>query len=105
MNTLCMLLIDAGGDKPHPYTERAWETVGVRFILTRVLLRQSSTASLHGIAMFLDYNFGQFALQGYTIQQVVTKVVTYAGKFFFDLIFVHVGHDHLIQIKAHTRKG
>src|SRR6266566_5860816 len=38
MNTLCMLLTDAGGDKPHPYTERAWETVGVGFIPTRAPL-------------------------------------------------------------------
>ena len=53
-----------------------------------------------GYPCFSTTDSGDFALQGHAVEQVVADVGADAGQFLFHLVFVDVGHNHLVEVCA-----
>ena len=57
---------------------------------------------LQRIPFFLNDNRGQYALQSNAVQQVVAYISAHTRQVFLYFTLAHAGHNHLIEVCAHT---
>ena len=69
------------------------------------LLAIVGTLGLQRIPFFLNDNGCQLALQSNAVQQVVAYISAYTWQVFLYFTLAHAGHNHLIEVCAHTREG